>query len=166
MRIQLKDIKLATNKFSPEYCIVSEGYSTVYKADFDHVDRKYCLAIEGENVREVPKKQSTVVVKRIFDTEDESGKQGFYAEIKMLTSCKHSNILTLLDFCDEDSEIILVYEQEIVHRDIKSANILLDGHLDAIIGDFGFCKFLYSENEEHNKHCSRQIAGTKVYMDP
>nr|GEW33518.1 protein kinase-like domain, phloem protein 2-like protein [Tanacetum cinerariifolium] len=100
---------------------------------------KYCLAIEGENVREVPKKQSTVAVKRIFDTEDESGEQGFFAEIEMLTS---------------------------LHRDIKSANIMLDGHLDAIIGEFGLCKFLYSGNEEHNKHCSRQIAGTKVYMDP
>ncbi|GJW44167.1 kinase RLK-Pelle-LRR-I-1 family protein [Tanacetum coccineum] len=212
MRIQLKVIKLATKNFSSEYCIVSGGFGTVYKTELDHVDRRYCLAIEGENVPEVPKKKSTVAVKRIFDTENESSEQGFYAEIEMLTSCKHSNILTLLGFCDEGSAMILVYKyahngslvdylrnrsnmtndnwaqrmkiclhvakglsylhtgdegrQEIVHRDIKSANILLDENLDAKIGDFGLCKFFFSENEEHNKHYSSGAAGTKVYMDP
>jgi hypothetical protein len=80
MRIQLKDIELATKKFSSEYCIVSGGFGTVYKTELDHVDRKYCFAIEEENVCEVSKKQSTVAVKRIFDTEDESGEQGFYAD--------------------------------------------------------------------------------------
>nr|GEY08255.1 hypothetical protein [Tanacetum cinerariifolium] len=109
------DFFLEFGVFSPEYCIVSGGYGTVYKAELDHVDRKYYLAIEGENVREVPKKQSTVAVKCIFDMEDESGEQGFYAEIEMLTSCKHSNILALLGFCDEDSEMILVYEYISMH---------------------------------------------------
>ncbi|GKB33794.1 retrovirus-related pol polyprotein from transposon TNT 1-94 [Tanacetum coccineum] len=51
-------------------------------------------------------------------------------------------------------------KQEIVYRDIKSANILLGENLDASIGDFGLYKFL-SMNEKH-----KGKAGTPVYMDP
>ena len=55
-----------------------------------------------------------------------------------------------LAFLHEESTL------KIVHRDIKSTNILLDGDLNPKISDFGLAK-LY---EEENTHISTRIAGT------
>ncbi|XP_076928910.1 putative receptor-like protein kinase At5g61350 [Bidens hawaiensis] len=212
MRIQLDDILTATRNFSKENIVTSGGFGSVYISELEHVDREYCLAIETENKCRVPKIRSTVAIKNIEDVEDEIAEQGFYAEIEMLTSCKHSNIITLVGFCDERGAMILIYEyasngslsyylqnmkdnhndgwaqrlkicidaakglsflhtsngdrQEVVHRDIKSANILLHGNLEAKIGDFGLSIFPSVSEKHYNTQYSRNVVGTPVYMDP
>ena len=55
----------------------------------------------------------------------------------------------------------LVYLHEesqlkIVHRDIKTSNVLLDKDLNAKISDFGLAKL----NDDGNTHISTRIAGT------
>ncbi|XP_031494958.1 probable LRR receptor-like serine/threonine-protein kinase At1g07650 [Nymphaea colorata] len=51
---------------------------------------------------------------------------------------------------------------KIVHRDIKSTNVLLDKDLNAKISDFGLAKL----HEDEKTHISTRVAGTYGYMAP
>ncbi|GJR15417.1 kinase-like domain, phloem protein 2-like protein [Tanacetum coccineum] len=209
LKIGLNDIKEATSNFDNAYIIGSGGFGKVYKANLEHFDSSNSSSKEGVNECVLPRKRSTVAIKRIYNQE---GEQGFIAEIETLTSCKHENIISLIGFCYEgNGTMILVYEhalkgslenylgssdkmnltwvqrlnicldiahglnyihnntdhgkQKMIHRDIKSDNILLGDNWKAKIADFGLSKF-HPADQSASTFYTSMIAGTYVYLDP
>lgn len=54
------------------------------------------------------------------------------------------------------------WEKQVVHRDVKSSNIMLDGSFNARLGDFGLARLI-----EHNKSPDATLtAGTMGYLAP
>ncbi|XP_076890691.1 putative receptor-like protein kinase At2g23200 [Bidens hawaiensis] len=93
------------------YQIGLDTTGTVYRAKLDHFGSNSLLATEGKNKGESSNKCMIVAIKHITSRDGTGqGKKKFFEEFEMRTSYKHVNIVSLLGFCDEGDEMILVYE--------------------------------------------------------
>ncbi|CAI0547408.1 unnamed protein product [Linum tenue] len=84
----------------------------------------------------------------------------FYKQTKLLNWRQRRQILA--DVAEGLSYLHHGWEQVVIHRDIKSSNILLDAEMRGRVGDFGLAK-LYGHNDAPN---TTRVVGTLGYLAP
>ncbi|KAL7583461.1 hypothetical protein Lser_V15G44784 [Lactuca serriola] len=174
-----------TNNFSETNTIGTGGYGMVYRGSLPN----------GQLIAIKRAKQDST-----------QGALEFKTEIELLSRVHHKNLVSLVGFCFDQGEQMLVYEYivngtvkdslsgrsgmrldwtrrlrialgaakglqymhdladpPIIHRDVKTNNILLDERLVAKVADFGLSKSLGDANRTH---VTTQVKGTMGYMDP
>ncbi|XP_011024490.1 PREDICTED: leucine-rich repeat receptor-like protein kinase PXL2 [Populus euphratica] len=158
---------------------------------------------------EVPRSNTVVAVKKLWRSgaDIETGSSSdFVGEVNLLGKLRHRNIVRLLGFLHNDSDMMILYEYmhngslgevlhgkqagrllvdwvsrynialgvaqglaylhhdcrpPVIHRDIKSNNILLDTDLEARIADFGLARMMIRKNETVS-----MVAGSYGYIAP
>lgn len=86
--------------------------------------------------------------------------------------CIHGNVIDLavrldiaIDVAHAITYLHMYTDHPIIHRDIKSSNILLTENFRAKVADFGFAR-LAADSDSGATHVSTQVKGTAGYLDP
>nr|GEW58696.1 protein kinase, ATP binding site-containing protein [Tanacetum cinerariifolium] len=156
-RIPLEEIKKAIQKFGQR--IGSGGLGTVYKGQLSERWNNRTAAIKCLDLNSKQGKKSSITSLICLDTHIECPKKDrpiTWAE-RLKICIGAARRLKYLHLGGEDNNTV-------IHRDVKSGNILLDEKFEAKICDFGLSKS--GPNDQPHSKFYTKAAGTKYYIDP
>ncbi|GJX46353.1 kinase-like domain, phloem protein 2-like protein, partial [Tanacetum coccineum] len=134
LKVPLENILSATNNFAAANIIEEAYIGNAYKGE---------LLWSGELI--------DIDARRFNKERDDEIEQRFWMEISMLSSLKHKNLVSLVGFCDENGEIIIItslahalsyihYDEQrdfsVIHQNIDSATILLNDNWEPKLCEF------------------------------
>ncbi|WVY91691.1 hypothetical protein V8G54_037205 [Vigna mungo] len=104
------------------------------------------------------------VAVKILSSPSAQGYKEFQSEAKLLMHVHHRNVVSLVGYCDEGLDYLHNgCKPPVIHRDLKTSNILLDENMHAKISDFGMSKMFANDNDTY---VTTYPAGTPGYLDP
>ncbi|MBA0791164.1 hypothetical protein Gohar_015759, partial [Gossypium harknessii] len=77
----------------------------------------------------------------------------------MLSQLRHLHLVSLIGYCNDDGA-----KHTIIHRDVKTTNILLDENWVAKVSDFGLSRV--GPTNMSQTHVSTVVKGSFGYLDP
>ncbi|KAF4386681.1 calmodulin-binding receptor-like cytoplasmic kinase 2 [Cannabis sativa] len=188
-KLTMEGINRVTRNFSPSFKIGQGGFGTVYKAKLADgttvaikrakksvYDKHLGVEFQSE-IRTLAQVEHLNLVKfyGFLEHEDERIVVVEYVPngtLREHLDCVHGNILDLaarldiaIDVAHAITYLHMYTDHPIIHRDIKSSNILLTENFRAKVADFGFAR-LAADTDSGATHVSTQVKGTAGYLDP
>ncbi|KAF4378353.1 hypothetical protein G4B88_025846 [Cannabis sativa] len=187
LHLNMSQVARATRNFSPSLQIGEGGFGTVYKA---HLDNGHIVAIKRgkkeqyENLSTEFSSEVQLLAKidhrnlvKLLGYVDQGNERLIITEyvpngtLREHLDGQRGRILDFnqrleiaIDVAHGLTYLHLYAEKQIIHRDVKSSNILLTESMRAKVADFGFAKLGPMESDE--THISTKVKGTVGYLDP
>ncbi|KAK4481955.1 hypothetical protein RD792_012868 [Penstemon davidsonii] len=186
LHLNMSQVARATNNFSPSLLIGEGGFGTVYRAELPdgqvvaikRARKEHFEALRTEFRTEVEllaKIDHRNLVKLLGYVEKGNERLIITEYVPNGTLREHLDGVRgkILDF-NQRLEISidvahgltylhLYAEKQIIHRDVKSSNILLTESFRAKVADFGFARL---GDESEKTHILTKVKGTVGYLDP